>query len=65
VECASSAALPPQPARFAVVLMPAGQTERSDDFVNLSRHPEMCPLLWLPEHSQSAGDIAAACSATE
>lgn len=65
VDCGSSAALPQQPSRFAVVLMPAGQTERSENFVNLSRRPEMCPLLWLPYDSQSAGELAAACSATQ
>jgi 2-amino-4-hydroxy-6-hydroxymethyldihydropteridine diphosphokinase len=65
VDCGSSAALPPQPARFAVVLTPAGQKGRSEDFVSLSRHPEMCPLLWLSYDSQSVGEIAAACSATE
>jgi 2-amino-4-hydroxy-6-hydroxymethyldihydropteridine diphosphokinase len=65
LDCGSSAELPRQPSRFAVVVMPAGQKNRSEDFVKLSQHSEMCPLLWLPHHSQGVSEIAAACSATE
>lgn len=65
LDCGSSAHLPQRPSRFAVVLAPAGQNKRSDDFAKLSRHPEMCPLLWLTEDSHAAPQIAAACSATE